>query len=216
MTRSRVATTFANGALAILLLVLATSARDAVAESGERIDAVTWANKMLHSMNETAVDPHAKSLRAAGMKNLDNGDDDDLCPFVYDEYLATLDLPVSGEVVWRFRPKEYGFSHGYYCALSSKILGEDLEYRFGNCSCPPERYCKHDWGLIETKFSVLLAPVRMHVGKCQIYSWILALPIVLFIVFSIGCFCYCRPRRSRVREVIVVREDPRSGYVSMN
>jgi len=129
------------------------------------------------------------------------------CPFIYDDYIVDI-----GGVDIDFSPKKMGWSHGYYCSLSTSILGQPIDYTFNNCSCPVTMYCNTEWGKWETSF--LGQIVDMHVGKCQIHAYMLLIPFFLafFLAYCVAkvftCICYRR------REVIYVT--PPTEYVLLS
>lgn len=143
-------------------------------------------------------------------------DDDDTCPFIYDAYDVKFKVGGS-EVSWRFSPAKYGFSHGYYCSLSNSFAGQQVRFGFDNCSCPIGRQCNDDWGSLTLNTILGLPPVEVSVGKCEVYPWVLLVPVALAFLFAGFCACVCARRRVH-HNIIVIRADPgySGDYVNLN
>jgi len=143
----------------------------------------------------------------------EDDDDDDTCPFIYDEY--EVDFKIAGQRInWIFYPKEYGLTQGFYCSISSSILGRNFNYRFDNCSCPIARQCNDDWAEIEADGF----PSKIRVGKCELMPFALGIPLGILVVMFLSCGCvFMRAccRRTR-REIIVVRAEPAYPYYNLN
>uniref|UniRef100_A0A7S2SKW5 CX domain-containing protein n=1 Tax=Mucochytrium quahogii TaxID=96639 RepID=A0A7S2SKW5_9STRA len=138
-------------------------------------------------------------------------EDGDVCPFIYDSYVT--EIKVAGTTVdFEFSPAKYGFSHGYYCSITDKK--HVINYRFNNCSCPIGRFCDDTWGVIESEF--LGQMVGFNVGRCRMYWWVLIIPIVAAFLLACCFACFCTRLSKARRQVIVIREDPRTDYVSLN
>lgn len=177
-------------------------------ESGVTIVPETKENGVLQ---ENGNSQYSNLLRASnGQGGRGEDVDDNTCPFIYDEYVFKL----PGNIYWHFRPSDHGFSHGYYCSISSTSGLSNYSYNFGGCECPPARFCSQDWGTVDVSLSVF-GKLEMQVGKCQMYNWILIMPIVIFFCLVCCCLRYCGKKSPRAREVIIVRADPRSDYARM-